>query len=196
MKAAIPLIYILLRIVGDFWWRTVTPWAAYTFEILFVIVVGYVYRKRLIFRLPVKVAVSSALLSLAMGFSIYRLIVSAGLQVPFDFNSMELLFLLLVLGPILEEFIFRMALWEPIADLFKKKSDAVLILTTALFSVGHLQAFWSVPLEYRPFVLIQGLYVILLGLGCGYGRMRTGSISGAIYIHVGFNLGFFLASLA
>lgn len=151
------LVYIFVRIGGDPWWRTLTSWAAYSFEIVFVVVVGFIYRERLNLRTSILFALTSSLLATGAGFSIYKLIVSAGLKVPFDFNSGEILFLLLLFGPILEELIFRMALWDSLSDLFKKKNDLVLITTTLLFSIGRLQAFWSVPLEYRPFVLIQAL---------------------------------------
>lgn len=186
--------YLAIRVAGDFYWRTVTPWAAYSFEIAFVFAATYFYRKRLRFKISLRPLVLGVVLSLLSGFAIYKLITSAGLEVPFDFQSREFLFLLLVFGPILEELIFRMALWEPSVDWLKKQEYA-LILTTILFSLGHLQAFWSIPLMYRPFVLIQALYVILLGLGCGYAKIKTNSLSGAVAVHLGFNAGFYLASL-
>ena len=85
-----------------------------------------------------------------------------------------------------------MALWESLGELLKK-SSLVIIGTTLLFSLGHLMSFYAVPLGYKPFILIQTLYVILLGLGAGYARLITGSVTAAMVVHFCFNFGFFLA---
>src|SRR5687768_9879205 len=96
VAAAILFTYLFIRICGDPWWRTITPWAAYAFEILFVFVAISIYRTRAVLKAHFNFTVPATFVSLALGFSIHRLILTAGLQVPFDFNDSEILFLLLL----------------------------------------------------------------------------------------------------
>lgn len=199
-KIGIPLSLILafltLRMGLDaILWSHLSPYASYAFEFSFVALTGWYYRKRIhFFNFHWTHLFSDFILPLGAGFGIYKLAVFSLLPIPFDLKSSELIFLLLFVGPLLEELIFRMALWEIIQDLIPKKAF-VLILTTLLFSFGHLQSLWAVPAELRAFVLYQSLYVILLGLGAGWRRLESKSLLAPMLIHCTFNLGFFLGSL-
>ena len=57
-------------------------------------------------------------------------------------------------------------------------------------------ALWTVPEQFRSFVLYQTLYVIILGLAAGWQRLRQNSILAGILLHFSFNLGFYIASTA
>jgi len=187
-------LYILVRFVFDAYWRTITPYAAYGFEAGFVLAVGIYFGSRIqYFKFQKDQLLYDFLFPLLGGLAIYKLGTYSGISIPFDLSSYETLFILLLLAPVLEELIFRMALWEPLKELCKSPSQ-LLISTSLLFSIGHFMALWNVPEQYRIFVLYQTLYVILLGLGAGWRRMQTNSVSAAIYVHFSFNLGFFLAS--
>lgn len=188
-------LYLAVRLgLDSVLWRNITPYAAYAFELVFVIIVGWFYRQRLkCFGFRPTQVLTDGLLPLGAGFATYKLALFSLLPIPFDLQSTELIFLLLIVAPVLEELIFRMALWEPIKDL--TASPAVLLVsTTLLFSFGHLQALWSVPQELRAFVLYQSLYVIILGLGAGWRRLQSQTLLAPILVHFSFNLGFFLAS--
>ena len=186
--------YLLLRVLPDFvFWRNLEAFYSYLFECIFVFSVYFFFKAQVRFLFLKEDLYFSFLPALIGGFLIHQLATRSGIVIPFNLSSPETIFLLLILAPILEEFIFRMALWEPLSVLFKSKSN-VLILTSVLFSLGHFMAFFVVPYEYRVFVLYQTLYVILLGLACGWRRWVTGSVLSAIFLHFGFNLGFLIAA--
>ena len=188
-------IYLFGRLALDFiFWRTITPYAAYAFEVAFVIWAWWVFKKRISFS-PVSGTFTflDLLLPLLTGFAAYRLGAFAQIPIPFDLTSWETRLLLLVIAPVLEELIFRGALWEALRTLVKTNSH-VLTLTSVLFAVGHFLALWSVPMPLRSFVLYQTLYVLVLGLAAGWRRIVTDSVISPILIHFCFNLGFFLAA--
>lgn len=189
------LCYFVLRIVGDvFLWSKINPYFSYSFEVLFVAGVMVLFRKRRPwFLLPHKHDVSLSLVLFVAGSMTYLLAGTLGLGVPYDLNSNTTIFFLLLVAPILEELIFRVALW----DSFKAISDQALLPilgSTLLFSLGHMAAYWVVPSSIQPFVLYQALYVIPLSLVISYRRHYSQSALSAIIIHFAFNLGFFLIS--
>lgn len=187
--------YVLLRMVADpLFWREISAYYSYAFEIAFVLVAAYVFWDRVRIGKPCtrRDAVSSAV-ALGLGFLAYRGAGWVGIQIPFDFSSLEVVFLLLVLAPLLEEAVFRLALWEAISATCARPW-VVLLATTLLFSGGHFAAYGFVPEEYRSFVLYQAAYVVLLGLGAGWRRLESGAVGPAIAVHFCFNLGFLVAS--
>jgi membrane protease YdiL (CAAX protease family) len=102
---------------------------------------------------------------------------------------------LLLVAPILEELIFRFALWEAVSD-FIKNEELQVWISSLFFSLGHLVAMYMLSPDFRPFVLYQSMYVIILGFGVSQMRIKTGGVLGSILIHFLFNLGFYLGSLA
>lgn len=191
--AFVILFFLVFRLGFDSFWQQLSPYYAYVFELAFVGTVGFIYRQQIKWKVEITDNLIPVALSFAGGFAIYKLAPFSGIAIPFDLTVTETIFLLLILAPILEELIFRMALWEPMKTIFKKPSTIV-IGTSILFSVGHLMSLWAVPEQFRVFVLYQTLYVILLGLGAGWRRLVTGSVTAAILVHFGFNFGFFIAS--
>jgi membrane protease YdiL (CAAX protease family) len=129
-----------------------------------------------------------------MGFGVYRLANFSGISIPFDFKSLELVFMLLLIAPILEELIFRFALWELVDDLIQNKEIQIWI-SAILFSVGHLITIFMISPDFRPFVLYQAMYVIILSIGAAKMRQESKGIIGSILVHFFFNFGFYLASL-
>lgn len=188
-------IYIFLRLIPDqALWRTLSPYYSYAFELALVFFAYFSFGTGISFKFPrLKESLPIWILGASAGAAVYRITIFSGTQIPFDFSGVETIFLLLVLAPVLEELIFRMALWEALKS-FRWKPETVLVASTLLFSFGHFQAIAAVPAEFRAFVWIQTLYVILLGLGAGWARHATGSVTASILVHFGFNLGFFLAS--
>jgi membrane protease YdiL (CAAX protease family) len=189
------IFYLVFRVVFDSFWRKVSPYYSYAFEVGFVAAAYVAYKKRINPRLPrLQDTAANLVLSVLGGLSVYRLATFAGIGIPFDLADRETLIMLLLVAPVFEELIFRMALWEALKDVFTRPSS-VLVLTTALFCIGHLLALWTVPHEFRVFVLYQSLYVALLGLGAGWARLSSGLVTSSILVHFGFNLGFFLGSV-
>lgn len=113
-----------------------------------------------------------------------------GLPIPFDVHNAGGVAMLLLVAPILEELLFRFLLWMPLAN--RGKSSWAWSFTTLIFAYAHWHAVWAVPEEWHGFLAYQTLYTLLLGLVCGAMVYRLRSLTGAMLIHFGFNLGFWL----
>lgn len=186
--------YYAVRFGGERILDTVWSYASYVFELGFVILVLVLFRKRYSRRVlgPIAMLITVTL-SGASGFGVYKLIRFLGVHVPFDLNAAEVLLFIIGIGPILEELIFRGALWELFLVLTKSNCGA-LTLSTLAFSFGHFYAFWHVPTEFKNFVIYQTIYTVALGAGCGLARLRTEGLVVPIIIHGLFNIGFVLGA--
>ncbi len=186
------VVFIFVRILLETIWRSLSEYYSYFFELFFIALTFFIYRKRITVwkKLRLKDWLI-ALLSLASGLVIYKLASPLGLIVPFDFKARETLFFLLIVAPLLEEALFRGALWETLKG-FSSRGWFLIIGSTFLFSIGHLASFWFVPEEFKSFVLYQATYVIFLALVLGRQRLKTNSLSVPVVIHFVFNLGFYL----
>ncbi|MBI3534181.1 MAG: CPBP family intramembrane metalloprotease [Deltaproteobacteria bacterium] len=101
--------------------------------------------------------------------------------------------LLLFVGPVLEEFLFRQAFWSLFRRALRTQKGAW-IATALVFAFGHFFAYFFVPPELKSFVIYQTTYAFGLGVWWGYGIYKTGAISYTISLHFLFNFGFFIAS--
>lgn len=196
LKAVIlVLFYLLVRMVGDFYyWRFVPEWNSYALEAGFVLVAYGVFRKRI--KLWKKISIQEFLGiagALVGGFAIYHAAAWISVPIPFDLSAKETIFLLLVVAPLLEEAIFRLALWEALAELVPNPWF-ITSVTTLLFSFGHFSAYFYVPEEYKNFLLYQTGYVIFLGIAASIARIRSNTFLAPMLVHFGFNLGFLLGS--
>jgi membrane protease YdiL (CAAX protease family) len=194
----IAILFLCLYIIVKFCFTqqldSLGVYASYTFEAVFVTLVAFYYRKRLSFKFNWKDELKLSFTpALVLGFIVFLLARPLGISIPFDLRSKETILFLLFIGPVLEEFIFRMALWQPLMDLFKKQ-NVTLIITTLIFSYAHFHSYWFVPAQIFPFIYYQSTYVIFLALYCGYRLIKTNSMISPIAVHMGFNLGFFLGS--
>jgi membrane protease YdiL (CAAX protease family) len=186
--------FLALRVGLDpILWRTLHEAFGYLFESIFIALTLYLYRSEIPANWPsVRELSISVPLSLAAGFGISKLLTHSGVPIPFAVDQMRDVFLLILVAPLIEEFLFRFALWQTAKDFIRNETH-VLVLTSLVFSAGHLMAFWFVPAEWRVFIALQTLYTVLLGLGAGWRRMVVGSIAIAVLIHWGFNFGFLMA---
>jgi membrane protease YdiL (CAAX protease family) len=188
------IFYIIVRICLDKYWRQISYMWGYGFDILYVGLVGYYYKDRIISAGEKYLFHAlTTITAFAGGYCIYYLAIAGGMNIRFNLRSAEVLFLLLIVAPILEEFIFRFALWEPLKDLIK--DEAIVNFTCAiLFSIAHFTAIGTTSASHISFLVFQTVYVVILGIACGWARMRTGSIYTSILIHLAFNLGFYISS--
>lgn len=177
-----------------YFWRNISEFYSYAFEISFVLVAYISFRSQIKLWKPPNRDDGTALLA---AFSSGALICHAAswvhVPIPFDLSSLFTIFLLLVLAPVLEEAIFRMALWQAFSYLWKSNWLTVFV-TTVLFAAGHFAAYWFVPEQFKGFVLYQTFYVFALGAFAGWRRLRSNVVFSAVWVHFGFNLGFFVAS--
>lgn len=185
------LIYLVLRFCFNTQLDALGPWTLYAVEAIFALGALAYYRKswrewvattRELFWLPI-VALIAGL------FSAYGA-VTIGLPVPFDLTSTSGVLMLLVGAPLLEEVLFRLFLWEPIAR--RGKLSWAWSFTTILFAYSHWHPVWNVPAEWHGFLAYQTLYTLLLGLACGSMIFLYNSLLAAVVVHFAFNLGFWL----
>jgi len=187
-------IYIIFRMAADpILWRNISEIYSFAFEIVFISIVHWSFRNQItLWRKPNLRDLMVCTGTFLGGVVIYRGIFLVKVGLPYNLTSPQTIFMLVFFGPILEEEIFRMALWQPIEILFKQKWITI-VATTALFSFGHFMAYWFVPDELKIFIVYQTVYVTGLGLVVGMRRYRTGAVLPGILMHMAFNFGFLCA---
>ncbi len=99
---------------------------------------------------------------------------------------------LLVLAPLVEEFVFRYAIMGASLVALDSRKKAVL-LSAVLFSISHLPGLWHLPEPFKPFIYIQLVYTFFLGWIIAKARVRTGGVWEPVALHFLFNLCFYIA---
>jgi membrane protease YdiL (CAAX protease family) len=191
----IALVYLVVRFAFTSYLDSFGVYSTYILELTVVVVAVVIdgsksFLEKL--KVPAKIGFP-ALVALICGAGIYKLSSLVGIPIVFNLEIAETLVFLIIVAPILEEFIFRYLLWQP--ALLANARLASLIITSALFSYSHFHAIWFVPLEYSSFIYYQSAYTLFLGIACGFYVYRYNSLLGAILIHFAFNVGFYLGSL-
>src|SRR5437868_1169668 len=101
-------IYVVLRMFADaLFWRNISEYYSYAFELGFVAAAYFVFRKRIrLFKVLERIDAIAYVVMIAEGFLVFRLADCFGVPIPFDLSGSETIFLLLLLAPTLEELIF------------------------------------------------------------------------------------------
>ncbi len=194
---ATPILLLFLYLVPRFfffsWFETLPEYTGYFLEAVYCAVLFWVYREDLRFRFPLEWGnLFLFILQFFCGMVLFYFAFYAQFLIPWDFSDPAMVFALLVVSPILEEAIFRQALWVPLTKIFSRKRDVV-TASAVLFAIAHGIVWFLVPAELRPFVLFQMIYTLFLGLFWGWQRLRTGSLLFVILLHLLFNSGFWIA---
>lgn len=188
------ILYLIFRFVFASFIDSFGNYSSYIFELLLVLISILVnwnaFTKNLYWS---KFNLIATLVFLFSGFFIYKIAAHQEIIIPFNLTGIETIFFLLVVAPILEEFIFRFFSWEALN--FFKTPNITLLTTSLLFSYSHFHPIWNTSDAIHSFIIYQSIYTFFLGLACGFMRMKHHSLIGAIMIHFSFNLGFFLASI-
>lgn len=170
------------------------PYASYAFEASVIGLALVFYHQKLKVAPPKGFAFWIELpLNLVLGSLTYIIAKSSQYFIPFNWSLSETIPLLIFFGPVLEEFLFRFALWQPIAQLSHHKGTTTL-LTALLFSWSHFYPYFFVPAVFRPFILFQTIYTFFLGIWWGTRLAQTKNLTIPLALHISFNLGFFLAA--
>lgn len=187
--------YIVLKFLYTNELDNMMAYGSYVFEVLFVFFVMNVYKEKTHKpRLPNVSEWFFGAVSLMLGLGVYAFATASNIPIPFDLTSMEAVLFLLVIGPILEELLFRQALWFAFEELFKNKW-LTLATTSILFSFAHFYAYFHYEGEVRRFIIYQTAYTLLLGVWWGLSYLRTHNIAQNINLHMTFNLGFYIGYL-
>jgi membrane protease YdiL (CAAX protease family) len=188
------VIYLGVTCAGWFSLDSLSAYAEYGFEVIFGGLILALYPRWEWRKNALTLSACVALFfSLAAGLAIFEATSILGYAVPFSFKDPETVLFLLVIGPLLEEWIFRGALWKLLqvitgSNLFSYLSCAV------LFAYAHYQVIGQIDPQYAGFVRYQAIYTLGLGLFCGGMRMQYGWRA-AWLTHIAFNFGFWLGAL-
>lgn len=188
---AISLFYLAVRFFFAGSLDAIGPYTSYAFELILIGIACFLTRRQIaVYFTASQRAIITSLLALPAGYLIYEAASPLGLFIPFQLESIETVFFLLIVAPFIEEFLFRYVLWRPLETLVHPL--AAYILTSVLFAFSHFHAFWFVGEDFRGFIYYQTAYTLLLAIACGYSMFKKHSLLGAILIHFFFNLGFYI----
>jgi membrane protease YdiL (CAAX protease family) len=186
------LVFYLGEIIFRGQIEAVSMYGIYFFEALWVLAVYFVFRKiSWLNREKIIPSLVLIFVTAVLGASVHVLATINDILIPFDLDNAETILFLILLGPVLEEFVFRYGFWSIFESLIKSRWILILI-TAVLFSFSHFQLISEFPPEIHGFIHYQSAYTFVLGVFCGYLRAYSG-LSIAITAHILFNLGFYLA---
>jgi membrane protease YdiL (CAAX protease family) len=183
------------------WLDTIHLYAVYGLDAIYTLFSLFFFaegRFRLAFPITAMNLASVASMVL-LGAITYKVAVFTGVPIPFDLSDPMTIMLLLLMAPVLEELLFRQALWYSVDTAVARRPWLrqwfPLIATSVLFALAHFEAYFAVPTEYQPFVLYQTGYTFGIALYFGRAWQSTRSVGFTIALHFGFNFGFFMAPL-
>ncbi len=168
------------------------PNGDYWFEVLFCILALILHFKRILFLFN-KRLIKLYTLSLAGGFLTLLGAKLFKLTIPFDLTEFSNIMLLVLWGPILEEFLFRFALYWPLhAGLGKVIAG---LITSLFFSYCHFHAYFLVPRNLKSFVIYQTIYTFIIGYWWVEEYQKERNLVAPLGMHILFNFGFYLGLL-
>ena len=172
----------------------VSPYAIYAFQVIFALLVSILYaplewtKERLDFA-----GIVALLFCFACGFAIFEFSGVLGHSVPYKMRDPETLIFLLLITPVLEEWLYRGVLWR-LLERLTHSEWAAFAGTSALIAYSCFQVISNVPVSFHSFVQYQTSYTFGLALFCAGMRVHYG-LKGALAAHLVFNFGFWLGSL-
>ncbi len=196
IAAALLLFYLVVRFALVQYLDALGHYASYVFEGLFVTGVMVLYRARIQVAFgQLRRVLPDCVLALPLGFGVFKLAIYLGILIPFDLADRETILLLLIVAPLLEECIFRQALWH-LTETLWAGPVVTLGVTSSIFAFAHFHAYFFVPAEVQQFMVYQTFYALVVGVWWGFRYMKTRSLAVPIALHVIFNLGFYLGFVA
>lgn len=194
-KKALATVLLITFIFFEYIYRqnidSINNYASYLLELLFIFIVHLCLKEtdNNIALKPIKLSITLALCAI-LGLGFHSVASLTGLIIPFNFTTLETTIFLLIVGPILEELLFRGAVWTMLRT-FNLSLKLTAIISALLFSLSHLTSIQYTPSEFHNFILYQSFYTIILGLICGYIK-STNTVSLSIFAHFLFNFGFWI----
>ena len=165
---------------------------SYLFDCSFVFLIALVLRTIPRFSIDRPSLLPAKLIAtFAMACAVLFLNNLLALKTPFRYVD-KLAIQLLLLAPIVEEFVFRFAFFA-VFERCGTSQKWQLIANSTLFALSHLAAIWILPNEFTDFIIFQVFYTFALGWVCTKARMRHQSLLVPMMIHFVFNLTFYMA---
>src|SRR5690606_32257671 len=160
-----PLFYFLgiIYLPWNEWSGTSTISYSYFFDVLFVILSIIFLKLSFPFHFDeVKNFSKRILFIIVFAFICIAFINLFSMPTPFHVIERPII-QLLILAPIIEELVYRY-IFVACQHRFGFGYKAVAITNSTLFAFAHLLAVSSVPQEFYPFIIFQGLYTFVLSL--------------------------------
>lgn len=195
------LAFLIARHALAPWLDSLHPYAMYGFDLLYsALSIHFFSEGRFRLRFPAeKLQFAAIAMSLILGVMTYEVASMRGIVIPFNLEDPYTIFALLIIAPVLEELLFRQALWFSLETASARWPRArewfPWIATSVLFAAAHFEATFSAPPEFHAFILYQTGYALAIALWWGRVYLQTGSVGLTILLHFGFNAGFFLGSV-
>lgn len=163
---------------------------SYAWDILFFIGIS------LLLKTPFKIALNKGFiirtpLIALMGLACVYMAKFLKLDAPFRYIE-NLALQIIILAPIIEELVFRHALYEVIKR-SELKSIFQYFLGSLLFSISHAPALYYLPADFHSFIYFQLIYTFVLGWVIIKARERSESLLEPIILHFIFNFIFYLS---
>lgn len=190
-----PIIYF--SIAWFFPWGKIQPdmtvSISYVFDLFFVAVLWSLTRnKKIIGNIKLNKLIGKIIITGI--FALLCIFISHTLKLKTPFKYIDHLWLqILILAPIIEELVFREAIFE-LHKKLKLKMKYLIIANALLFSISHIPALFYLPPEFHSFIYFQIIYTVGLGWMCAKSKQQTLGISEPILLHFLFNLIFFIAA--
>ncbi len=163
---------------------------SYLFDILFSLVLIGFYK----IHIPIEMRVDKKFYIRLIFIGLFSLIaVQVVVHLPGEnpFLLLDHAFIkLVIVAPILEEFIFRVVLGPRFLQRLSLRKAG--LINGAIFSFSHSFALLNLPSEYHPVIWWQLVYTFILGYCCYLSYERDKSIWAPVSLHFIFNLVFYL----
>lgn len=182
-------LYLFLAFFGEAllpFWKGFVP---YYYEVGYVILAFILFRDKLAFNVDFSKYGKGFLGSLLAGFLVLCLAKFLNTELPFAMTNTFVLFFLVLVGPLLEELVFRFALWHGIESITKCQRGT-LFLTSVIFGLAHFKSIFMIMPAYMTFISFQFVYTIIVSFWWGERYIESKSISVPVIYHILFNLGF------
>jgi membrane protease YdiL (CAAX protease family) len=193
----LPIIFLIIFSGRYFWGHKLEQnywWSTYLIELIFIISVLIFYSKDIKKFLKWNSSfIKKAIIFLLFGGLSRFFIYLGGWSIPWDLNDPLTIFILLIIAPLLEESLYRGAIWILLSKMINGPKK-ILGLTSGLFSLSHLYPIWFVDKRFAPMIYTQTIYTLILGLGCGQALLKHKSFGLSVLRHFMFNVGFYFLS--
>lgn len=183
------VLYLFLAFFGESllpFWKGFVP---YYYEVGYVILAFVLFKDKLAFNVDFGKYGKGFAASLLAGFLVLVLAKVLNTEIPFSMSNPFVLFFLVLVGPLLEELVFRFALWHGFESITKCQRGAI-FLTSVIFGLAHFKSVFMILPAYMTFISFQFVYTIIVSYWWGERYIESKSISIPVIYHIMFNLGF------
>jgi membrane protease YdiL (CAAX protease family) len=163
---------------------------SYLWDIVFTVMAYFWCRQPLYFRFQDQ-RLLALYAAVTLSLAVLAIIIMNLIGVTHAFSMLDHLFIeMVVVAPILEELVFRLAFGLATQETSLPERKQALI-NAGIFSFAHLIAYFVVPDVFKGFIIAQTFYTFFLGYFCFQIFQKTRNILYSIFLHFIFNLTFY-----